>query len=291
MMQHLLVATDLSSRALKALQRGLDLARRFDSRLMVLHVVDPDQPLKLRDEALKSRLAWLEEELERHDKSNVDLSIEVVPGAVDGTIVEFAEQADADLIVMGAHRRHLLRDVFVGTTIERVIRGTERPVLMVNREADSTYDKALVAVDFSPISERALTAAANLDFLGAREVVLLHAYQPIGKTTLAAGGVDPKVIEAHTATTAAEALSSLRQMADRHAAAGAKGTKLRTVLEEGPALAVIERVAEREGAPLVVIGSHSHSGVLRFLLGSTAESYLRTTTTVDVLVISPPASV
>ena len=289
-MQHLLVATDLSDRALEALRRGLDLARRFGARLTVLHVVDPDQPLKLRDEALVSRQAWLEEELGRHDTRGVDLTIEVLPGAADGTIVELAERAAADLVVMGAHRRHLLRDVFVGTTIERVIRGTDRPVLMVNRKAGSAYDKALVAMDFSAISERALTAAAGLDFLGANDVVLLHAYLPIGKTTLAAGGAAPEVIDAHTATTAAEALSSLRQLADRHAATGAQRTKPRTIVEEGAALEAIERVAEQEAAPLVVIGSHSHSGVLRFLLGSTAESYLRTTTTTDVLVVSPSAS-
>ena len=286
-MQHLLVATDLSDRALEALRRGLDLARRFGARLTVLHVVDPDQPLKLRDEALVSRQAWLEEELGRHDMRGVDLTIEVLPGAADGTIVE---RAAADLVVMGAHRRHLLRDVFIGTTIERVIRGTDRPVLMVNRKAGSAYDKALVAMDFSAISERALTAAAGLDFLGANDVVLLHAYLPIGKTTLAAGGAAPEVIDAHTATTAAEALSNLRQLADRHGATGAQRTKPRTIVEEGAALEVIERVAEREAAPLVVIGSHSHSGVLRFLLGSTAESYLRTTTTTDVLVVSPSAS-
>jgi universal stress protein E len=289
-MQHVLVATDLSDRALKAMQRSLGLARRYRARLTVLHVVDPDQPLKLRDEALSSRQSWLEEELGRHDTQGVELAIEVLPGAADGTIVEFAEQAEADLVVMGAHRRHLLRDVFVGTTIERVIRGTDRPVLMVNRQAGSAYDKALVAVDFSAISERAISVAADLQFLGAEEVMLLHAYQVIGKTVLAAGGAEQKVIDAHEARTAAEAMNELRLLADRHARADSGPFELRTVLEEGPALEVLERVAEREATPLVVIGSRSHTGVLRFLLGSTAEGYLRTTTTTDVLVVSPPAS-
>jgi hypothetical protein len=44
------------------------------------------------------------------------------------------------------------------------------------------------------------------------------------------------------------------------------------------------------GFPFGVIGSRSHSGVLRFLLGSTAEAYLRTTTTTDILVVSLSAT-
>jgi nucleotide-binding universal stress UspA family protein len=34
---------------------------------------------------------------------------------------------------MGAHRKRILRDVFIGTTIERVMRTGRHPVLMVNR--------------------------------------------------------------------------------------------------------------------------------------------------------------
>jgi universal stress protein E len=291
-MQHVLVATDLSERAQKAMQRGLALARRYRAQLTVLDVVDPDQPLKLRDQAIDSHRIWLEDWLGRQDTEGIEVAIEVVPGSPDSTIVEFARTTSADLVVMGAHRRHLLRDVFVGTTIERVIRGTERPVLMVNRDPSVGYDKALVAVDFSTISERALSVAGGLAFLGAEKVLLLHAYQPIGKTVLAAGGAEQKDIDTHEARTASEARSALRRLTDRHAGTGPSSSErrvaLRTLVEEGPALDVIERVAEREATPLVVIGSRSHSGVLRFLLGSTAEGYLRTTTKTDVLVVSPP---
>lgn len=285
-MTQLLVATDLSERARKALLRGLDLARRLEATLTVLHVVDADQPLRLRDAALRSAEAWLGTELQRHGASDVTSSIEVVPGSPDATIVEVAASTGADLVVMGAHRRHRLRDVFVGTTSERVIRATDLPVLMVNREPGRCYDKALVPVDFSTISDRALRVAAGLSYLGATEIILLHACQPIGRTTLAASGVEPKIIETHAATTMAEAAASLRLLADRHAG----DATLRSLVEEGPPVEVIERVAAREGATLVVLGSRSHSGILRFLMGSTAESYLRTTTETDVLVVSPSSN-
>ena len=286
-MRHLLVATDLSTRGQKALRRGLLLARADAARVTVLHVVDADQPLQLRDEALHNSEAWLQTALEAEDTAGLDVEIQVVPGPPDATIIELAEQATVDLVVMGAHRRHLLRDVFVGTTIERVMRGTVLPVLMVNREPEAAYGEALVAVDFSATSEHALQVAAGLGFLGADKALLLHAFQTVDKVVLAAGGAPPEAIHAHDIRTAGQALGDLRRMAERHAATDAGGLELRTLMREGPAVDVITRVAEAENIPLVVIGSRGLSGLMRLLLGSTAENYLRTTTTTDVLVVSP----
>jgi universal stress protein E len=71
----------------------------------------------------------------------------------------------ADLIVMGAHRKELLRDIFVGTTIERVIRTGSHPVLMVNSEVEQSYSNVLAAVDMSEPSARAIRAGK--DFVNA----------------------------------------------------------------------------------------------------------------------------
>jgi universal stress protein E len=51
--------------------------------------------------------------------------------------LRMAADINTDLIVMGAHRKQFLRDVFVGTTVERVIRTGPYPVLMVNNEVSS----------------------------------------------------------------------------------------------------------------------------------------------------------
>ena len=289
-MRHLLAATDLSARGQKALHRGLLLARAAAARVTVLHVVDADQPLQLRDEALHRSEAWLTTALDAEATAGLELEIQVVPGPPDATIIELAEKAAVDLVVMGAHRRHLVRDVFVGTTIERVMRGTALPVLMVNREPELPYDEALVAIDFSATSEHALQVAAGLGFLGAEKAFLLHAYQSVDTVVLAAGGAAPEAIHAHDSRTAGQALGELRRMAERHAATDANGVELCTLMREGPPVDVITRVAEEETIPLVVIGSRGHTGILRLLLGSTAENYLRTTTTTDVLVVSPATS-
>ena len=63
---------------------------------------------------------------------------------------------------MGAHRKQLLRDIFVGTTIERVIRTGPHPVLMVNNEVRRAYRTALAAVDMSEASASAIRTAIIL---------------------------------------------------------------------------------------------------------------------------------
>ena len=54
----------------------------------------------------------------------------VVKGYPFDGILRAAEADGADLVVMGSHRKQFLRDIFIGTTIARVIRGGKYPVLM-----------------------------------------------------------------------------------------------------------------------------------------------------------------
>jgi universal stress protein E len=80
---------------------------------------------------------------------NVRCHVEVTTGEAFDGIIRTARSSSADLIVMGSHREQLLRDVFLGTTIERVIRTAPYPVQMVNREAERPYGRVLAAVDMS----------------------------------------------------------------------------------------------------------------------------------------------
>ena len=79
---------------------------------------------------------------------------------------------EADLIVLGAHRKQLLRDIFVGTTIERVIRTSPYPVLMVNAEVEQDYRNVLAAVDMSEPSARAIRVGKDLGLFEGKRLTL-----------------------------------------------------------------------------------------------------------------------
>jgi nucleotide-binding universal stress UspA family protein len=66
------------------------------------------------------------------------------------------------------------------------------------------------------------------------------------------------------------------------------GVRYRTVMEDGRASSVIDEVAERENADVVVVGRRGRSGVAELLLGSVSHALVLHSKR-PVLVISPPA--
>ena len=116
----ILTATDFSTRSHRALRRAGLLAQARNAELTLVHVVDDDQPKQLVE--IESR------EAERILAEQISAMAElrgarcrplVVAGDPFDGILRSAASIGADLIVMGAHRKQLLRDIFVGTTVER----------------------------------------------------------------------------------------------------------------------------------------------------------------------------
>ena len=152
-----LAATDFSTRSQRAVRRAGLLAQEHGAELALVHVVDDDQPQDLV--ALETREAEriLNEQIRAvPELQQVACRPLVVSGDPFDGILRTARSAQPDLIVMGAHRKQLLLDIFVGTTIERVIRTGPYPVLMVNNEAEAPYRTALAAIDVSEPSANAI---------------------------------------------------------------------------------------------------------------------------------------
>lgn len=148
--QTILVPYDFSEHSKKALETALDLARRFDANLHVLHVVTPPivaYPTMGTAAAPPSSLLMDLRESAERSLSDVVAGIENPPGAVKAhisaggataeTIRETAEQLGADLIVMGTHGRTGMARVFLGSVAERTLRLAPCPILMVWAEEDA----------------------------------------------------------------------------------------------------------------------------------------------------------
>ena len=149
----ILAATDFSSRSDRALRRAGQLAKRLGGIVTITHVVDDDQPTHLVELERREAEKLLAEQLRTWSElSEIECKIHVDVGDAFDGILRVAEKFSADLIVMGSHRKRLLRDIFGGTTIERVIRTGSRPVLMVNRDATKAYRQILAAIDLSDAS-------------------------------------------------------------------------------------------------------------------------------------------
>jgi universal stress protein E len=282
-LKRLLVATDLSARSERAVRRAGVLARQFHAELIMLHVVDDAQPPPLVAAATQKA-----EELLRATAAKArDRQPEILVGAGDPfeIVAQTAAERAVDLVVMGAHRKRILRDVFVGTTIERVMRTGRHPVLMVNRPPAEPYRRTVLASDLSEASASAVRAAVALGFLGASELSVVHAFMPLAKDMMVHAGVEGEKVAEHVAHAGTDARSKLEAFLQGCCPALLEHPLL---IEEGDPVGVIGRVVARLDADFVIIGTRGHTGLKRALLGSVADEALRTLEC-DVLAVASTA--
>jgi Universal stress protein family len=87
-----------------------------------------------------------------------------------------AREAAVDLIIIGPHRRQILKDVFVGTTAERIIRTSDRSVLIVNFVPAGRYRQIMIATNLSDCSSDAIRATTTLDLIRKLAVSVLYLF-------------------------------------------------------------------------------------------------------------------
>lgn len=281
-MKKILVATDFSERSNRAVRRAGLLAQEQGAHVSLLHVVDDDRPQRLvASEAAAARelLAQTTGTLLHGVRSEAEVAL----GDPFDRIAKCAREAGVDLIVMGAHRRQLLKNIFVGTSIERVIRENAAPVLMVNSDAAGPYRRVLVATDLSEQSAHALQVARALRILPRSQAVVVRAFDVVAASKLAFAGVAADKIESHVAEETAVARSELAQfLADVEF--GNEFYELR--VRRGRAASVILEAAIDTGADVVVMGTHGRTGVHKLLLGSVTNEVVCSLDR-DILVVPP----
>jgi len=284
-MKRILVATDFSTRSDRALRRAILLAKQHGGPLDLVHVVDDDQPPRIL-EAERSAAEALLDETARTVRAVDGIACEATVALGDPFegIVRTSEECGADLVVIGPHRRHALRDVFVGTTAERSIRQGTRPTLMANAVPAGPYRRVLVAVDLSERSREAALAVTALGLDRDAAVVMVHVFDAPGVDYMSRAALRTDEVDRY--------LGGQEDDARRHFAAFVGGLPVppsQAILKRAaptPA-ATIAAVADDIAADLLVLGTHGRGGVAKFLLGSVVEEVLRMAGR-DVLAIPPP---
>lgn len=278
----ILAATDFSTRSNRALRQAGLLAKPSSIQLHVVHVVDDDQPEVLVNVETREAERTLREQIDSMPELR---SVEARPMVVTGDpfdgILRASAAIKADLIVMGTHRKQLLRDIFVGTTIERVIRKGTVPVLMVNNEAQRKYENVVAPVDMSDASANALQVALSTGLISDERATLLHAFLTLAKGKMFVANADQASIDSYVA--------SERQLATDELAAflvanDLQGGRWSLRVEEGGPMEIISRAVSEMRPDLLVMGTHGQSKLRKVLIGSVTEEALRSLS-VDILAV------
>jgi len=163
-MKNVLVATDFSDVSDTVISYGRQLARNFGARLHLVHVVDNPmlwssiEGVTINVPAILAELQEaagerLRKRLTEQDRVDLQAKAVVLTGNVPAyAIVDYAKEANIDLIVMGTHGRGMVAHLLLGSVAEKVLRLAPCPVLTVkNREREFVMPDALqVAVAVNP---------------------------------------------------------------------------------------------------------------------------------------------
>jgi len=265
------MATDLSARSDRALERAVDLARTRGAHLTIVHVIDGHLPASLaagQEATARGTISDHIAKLAPQDRAGIGITVAF--GRPHVEILATSEKVDADLIVVGAHRADAFMDLFRGTTAERVIRAARVPVLLVKDRMSKPYQRVMVGVDFSVYSKQAAGFAER--FVPQGVFHLVHAYD-VPFSGFLYGKKKQDEIRKRDQMGFQKKIDG--EMTAFLADLKAEPPKFQTVLQEGSAQQVILEQIDQLKPDLLVIGTHGLTGIAHAFLGSVAEDMLR----------------
>ncbi len=297
--QRILFPTDFSPCADEALSHALFHAEVHDAELHIIHGVvhiaedipffnvEPEIIEAKMEEVARTQLA---ETLLPHREKPFQILEENIRGkSAPNIILEYAAERDCDLIVMGTHGRRFLQHFLLGSVAEAVARLSPCPVMTV-RAGEPGKNKLkpirhiLAAIDFSPMSKKAIELAREMAAIhGAEKITLIHVLE----NYFYPGGVEPGI------AAIMELLPRLTEQCRERLetiAESLSGNKFGVFCEVplGRPAHTIVKFAEHNDVDLIIAGSGGSGGLGHMLLGSTVERILRLASC-PVLTVKPEA--
>lgn len=276
----ILVPTDFSESANRALDYAAPLANRFGAEVELMNVIEryPNYVSPATSNANKSTVDRAKKNLllladQRLDEW-VPVKTQVSTGRPWEEICTEARKSKSDLIVISTHGYKGLKHLFPGSSTERVIRHAPCSVLAVRGEggADAGRElqprRILVPMDFSTSSKRALAYAADMAREFNAEIVLLN----VVPNHHAIGEYDQAAYCLLAAEMRATGEKKLAQLVKTPAL---KGLVSCTKVRNGRPGTEITDAAQTESCDMIVISTHGWTGWNRVLMGSVTEEVVR----------------
>ena len=140
----ILFATDFSESSDHAFRYALSMAKKFNARLVIVHVINEPVDLrgfyvphisfdKLEEEIEEGALKMMEKFCRTHIRDYDNYESFIMPGIPYEEIIKKGLESSADLIIMATHGRTGLDHVLFGSTAEKVVRKSPIPVMTIRK--------------------------------------------------------------------------------------------------------------------------------------------------------------
>ncbi|WP_190811051.1 universal stress protein [Flagellimonas sp. S3867] len=187
-MKSIIVPVDFSEQSEKALKVAANLAKEHDAELLVLHMLELSP-------AIMSESGYVSQEqvvhlirigekrfakfLDKPYMKGVAVTPVIKHYKVFSEVNELAQNHNADLIVMGSHGTDGLKEIFIGSNTERVVRTSDVPVLVIKDDNDKfKVERFVFACDFKDENIEALKKAAEIAKLFKSKLYLVYVNTP-----------------------------------------------------------------------------------------------------------------
>lgn len=286
----LLVPVDLTPMSDRVLSRVALLPLADGARITLLHVVPESLPVRARLSAERDAKKALADETRSLAKSlpqGVIIEATVKIGAAAKEIAARAKSTKAELVVMGRGGGRALRDVFLGSTAERVIRRSLLPVLVVRLAPHAPYRRPALALELDQTTHDIVALMLRVIPPPRPRVALIHAleapYQDLVYPSLSDEEEEDRREEAteRASRRLAKLLTASLTRANVHPG---DAPTWKHHLRPGSARLVIEKVVKKAETDLLVLGTHGYTGIAHVFLGTVAGDVLREVAC-DVLVV------
>lgn len=264
-MKKILVPTDFSENARQALDVAVKIAKKIDAEIVLLHVneqIGAALPVSeyyyTYDRTIEERyLNMVHENLERmlgevaNSLGFEDIRTSVIGGSFTTIVNEVVQTEGIDLIVMGTKGASGLKEFFVGSNTEKIVRSAKCPVLTIHEGEVNEFKNVVVPTTLETDQKRLFEGLRDWEAIFGGKFYLLYINNPGAYR----GDHD---IEARE-----------KQLVE---ATGLKDveiykTETFTLNEEQ----VIFDFAKERNADLIVMGTHQRRGLAHILLGSLTE--------------------
>jgi nucleotide-binding universal stress UspA family protein len=279
----ILLATDLSARCDRALDRAALLAAHWGVPLHVVHAA-PAGPVNAwpDEDALADAAGDGVEPVRQRVRGDLrsdvaKLMVHVQTGTPAEVILDVAQREGCGLIVLG-DARDTLRQQLLGGTVETLVRTSPVSVLVVKRRPRGAYRQVLVGTDFTAESRLGLQVATEL-FPQARFAVLHALDIPYRSLWLDAAHRDDFARMEHATMTAFVADAAL---------APSLHERVQCLVEHGHPEAMLRQHARDHDADLCVIGAFRRGLPFHLLIGGTAQRIVQALPT-DILIVRAAA--
>ena len=177
-MKTIIVPIDFSEQSENALRVAASLAKKHESEILVLHMLELNEAMISSSEGfhpeqtvflLKLAEKRIGEFLEKPFLKELRITPVIKHFKVFSEVNEIAEKHKADLIVMGSHGTDGLKEIFVGSNAEKVVRNSDIPVLVIKKSHEEfKVENFVFACDYKEENLEAFQKAkAFVEKLGA----------------------------------------------------------------------------------------------------------------------------